>query len=265
MLSRCGEQYRQRYILGNRSAPASAMLVGSGYHKGAEMNFEQKIESYVDLPASEIVDAAVAGFEERMGEDGIALSPEEQSSGLDATKAALQRQVIGLAKVHAEQQAPEYQPTEIEVRSRIVLKGATHDLLAVTDLRDDLGRVIDLKSAAQKPVADLAHKSLQLTIYGAAYAIDYGSPARGLALDTITKTKTPKRYVQWTTRGTEDFRALTCRINTALRIIAAGAFQPCTEDSWICSPTNCGYWRQCPYVNSQSTRREKGNDQASKR
>src|SRR5580700_2286114 len=63
MFSRCGEQYRRRYIEHEIIPPGIAMAKGKGFHAGAEHNMRQKLETGVDLSVAEIVDVAVTSFE----------------------------------------------------------------------------------------------------------------------------------------------------------------------------------------------------------
>lgn len=255
MLWRCGEQYRRRYVEGERKPPGIALHIGSGLHVGAEVNFSQKIESHEDLPAADIVDAAVAGFEERFRSDGLELTEEEASVGLDETIGTAKDQLVLLAECHAKEQAPDYQPTEVEHRSRIVFPNATHDLLAITDLRDDQGRITDIKSAAKKQPKNTAHESIQLTTYAAAYQVDHGKPATEVRLDTVTKTKVPARQVLVSHRTQGDFVALLARVNSTLAALKAGVFVPASPGDWVCSQKWCGYWNTCNFVNSE--RKEK--------
>lgn len=247
MYWRCPEQYRRRYIEGERRPPGIALLVGGGMHKGAEVNFEQKIESREDLPPSEIVDAAVAGFETRVSADGFSCTDEEAGRGIKAVLGEAKDLTARLAAAHAFLQAPEYQPTEVEVATRILFPSATHDLLAITDLRDDKKRVVDLKTAAKRRPKNTAHRSTQLSIYAAAYQVDHGEPPSELRLDILTKGKESVRQVLETTRDIDDMRILASRINATLAAINAGSFPPCSPDSWICDPKWCGFWATCPY------------------
>lgn len=250
MYFNCGEAYRRRYIEGEKIPPGIALLVGSGTHRGAETNFRQKIESHVDLPTREIIEAAVAGFEaECMG--GYQLSEEEESQGQANVIGAAKDMVAGLAECHAQQQAPDYQPVAVEKKIRIPFPGASHDLLGYVDLIDDAERVTDFKTAARKKPQTAADDSVQLTIYAAAYQIETGHPPAEVRLDTLTKTKRPGRQVLVSHRGPADFQVLINRTNVMLAGVAAGIFPPAPIGHWLCSPRWCGYYRSCPYVNHE--------------
>jgi hypothetical protein len=215
------------------------------------VNFGQKIESHQDLPQSQIIEAAVAGFESAMA-DGYMLTPEEASRGSGVVLGEAKDMTARLAEAHARVQAPEYQPTEVQVWTTISLPQATHDLLGVTDLRDDRERVTDIKTASKKKPQSEADTSLQLTVYAAAFVVDKGHPPKELRLDTLTKTKMIGRQVLTTQRTERDIVALANRVNAMLASIKTGVFTPCDPGYWGCSPKWCGYFlTKCPYVNSE--------------
>lgn len=256
MAGRCLEQYRRRYVLEEVSPPGIALIQGSAFHSGAEVNFSQKIDSHRDLPANDIVEAAAAAFDERLA-GGYLLDADEAGRGEKIVLGEAKDQLVSLADCYARDQAPDYQPIAVEHFTRIVFPNATHDMLAITDLRDDQGRVVDFKTAARKPPEKDAHESIQLTIYAAAYQIDMGRPPAEVRLDTVTKTKKPARYVNRSTRTEADFRALLSRTNTMLDTIAAFVergvepWPAAPVGAWWCSERFCGYWHTCPHVNSE--------------
>jgi hypothetical protein len=250
MYWRCPEQYRRRYMEKEVIPPGIAMLQGTGIHRAAEANFKQKIESREDLPATDIIELAAVAFDtEKSG--GYMLTDEEASAGAAKILGAAKDQLIQLASVHAAEQAPDYQPVVVEHVTRIVFPNATHDLVAVTDLRDDKGRVTDLKTAARKKPQSDADSSMQLTIYAAAYRLELGEMPAEVRLDSLIKTKTPGRQVLRSTRTTADFQAMINRVNVTLDAINKGSFPPASPGSWNCSPRWCGFWATCPYVNSE--------------
>lgn len=259
MFWRCPEQYRRRYIEKELSPPGIALLQGTGLHRGAEGNFRQKIETRSDLPKSEIVDMAVAAFEEAQA-GGYSLSEEESSVGADKTLGEAKDQLVRLAEVHAQEQAPEYQPTSVEHSTRIIFPNATHDLLAVTDLRDDRDRVTDFKTAARKKPENEVHSSIQLTIYAAAFQIDVGRPPSEVRLDVLTKTKNPSRQLLRSDRTRPDFQALVNRVNVTLAAINSGNFPPASPGAWCCSPRWCGFWSTCRFVNPERSAKAQGDE-----
>jgi len=258
MYCRCGEQYRRRYLEGEKLPPGIAAVKGTGFHGGAAVNMRQKIESHCDLPKIQIVDAAVAEFEAQLHGE-IALTPEELSRGTEIVFGEAKDDLVVMAGLHASEQAPDYQPIIVEQRIRIELQNSPRDLLGVIDLADDTGRVIDFKTAAKRKTQADADDSVQLTTYAAAYHAHFGSPPSELRLDTVVRTKTKVyRDVQTTTRSGADMEALANRINVVTEAIEAGVFAPATPGAWWCSSKWCGYFHTCRYVNSQRESLEKG-------
>lgn len=253
MYWRCGEQYRRRYMEHERIPPGVARLIGKGIHGGAEVNFRQKLASYDDLPKAEIVEAAVTAFDAEVHGEGFLLSEEEASRGPAKVIGEAKDKTAQLAAVHAEQQAPEYQPVAVEQKTRILFPKATHDLLTVSDLWDDKDRVTDFKTAARKPNGKPptdADTSIQLTAYAAAFQVENGIRPAEVRLDVLTKTKTPGRHVLTSRRGPDDYQVFINRVNVTLCAINAGIFPPASPGAWQCSERWCGYSRDCPYYHS---------------
>ena len=251
MLCRCGEQYRRRYIEHETIPPGIRLLVGSGFHAGAEVNMRQKIESHTDMRPVDIADAAVAGLEERIAVDGYELTSEEASRGQAAVIGDAKAEVAALAEMHAREQAPEYQPVIVEETCRIVLPRASRDLLGVIDLADDKDRIIDWKTAGRKKPQSEVDQSLALTIYAAAFQAKTQRRPSEVRLDILTTTKKPTRQVLSGGRDQNDIRVLAARLDVVIRTIEAGIFLPANVGDWVCSPKWCGYWGTCPYVNSE--------------
>jgi hypothetical protein len=261
MLGRCGEQYRRVYEEGERLPPGISLLKGSGLHGGAEVNFRQKIETHQDLKVRDIVDAAVAAYDEELA-NGVALTPAEESRGPGLVIAEGRDDVAEMATVHAREQAPQYQPVAVEQRIELVLPGKPIvgyvDLVAARpdapERADGLRpvTVVDLKTSGKAKGQREADASTQLTVYAAA-APTLGAVAEELRLDTLvqTKTRTTRQMIQ-TTRGPEDFEALAARLNAFHAAVAAGAYVPASPLSWWCSPRWCGFFRTCPYVIGKS-------------
>jgi hypothetical protein len=248
---KCGEAYRRRYIEGERIPPNVAMLKGTGFHRGAETNFRQKIETHEDLKPSDIVDAAVSAFEAEL-EKGVELAGDDKLRGKTAVIGETKDDLVSVVTVHAKEQAPDYQPVFVEQPFTIELPESSRDLMGIIDLGDDLRRVTDLKSAGKSKSQADADNSVQLTIYAAGHHAITGNPPTEVRLDTIvtTKTKTYRNVVS-SDRGMPDFTALANRVEAVNKGIDAGVFAPATPGAWWCGPRWCGYWSTCPFVNSQ--------------
>jgi hypothetical protein len=250
MICRCGEQYRRRYGEKEIIPPGIAAIKGTGLHRGAALNFKQKIASHRDLPETEIVNASVDAFDANI-HGGFVLTPDEESAGVSRVIGRARDDVAQFARLHAAEVAPRYQPVYVEERVRIPLPGATHDLLGVIDMGDDRNRVVDHKTSGKRKNRSEVDTSIQLTVYAAGHRIITGSLPDEVRLEVMVKSKSdigPSRQVLRGTRGPEDFQSLAHRVNAVVRTIESGAFMPAVPGSWYCSATWCGYWRTCRFV-----------------
>lgn len=246
LICSCGEAYRRTYIEREKTPPGLAMLRGSAFHRAAETNMRQKIESHVDLPAKEVADIAAAAFDDSL-HGGYTLTDEEHSAGPQNTIGATRDNIVGMARLHAELQAPDYQPLFVEQKVRLALPGP-RDLVAVLDLADDEAHVVDFKTAAKSKSASEANVSTQLTIYAAAFHALTGEPAADVRLDTIVMNKVPKRQVLVSDRNERDFAALAARVNVVNQAIDAGNFMPANPTAWKCSAKWCQFYSTCRFV-----------------
>jgi len=87
MFRRCPEQFRHRYILGEKERPGEGLVIGSAFHEGLEFNYSQKIESHTDRPVVEVIqylqDVAVPKvLEEQGGAEEISWDSQDPVKGV---------------------------------------------------------------------------------------------------------------------------------------------------------------------------------------
>lgn len=250
LLLRCGEAYRRRYIENEILPPGVAMARGTAVHKAAADNYRQKIESHQDLSVNDILDAASASFDAAVAA-GVLFTPDEEA----APKVVLGRakdQAVRMARVYAEQEAPEYQPLLVEEKIRRELPG-THDLLGVLDLVDVRGVVADRKTTAKRKSQAEADRSLQLSMQASLAQSATGEWPKELRLEVLVDgTRGVERQVVRTYRDASDMAALAATLNVVADSVQKGVFLPAPEGSWQCSARWCGYYSTCPYVRRTS-------------
>lgn len=249
MLSRCGEQYRRRYMLGEKLPPGVSLLVGRAVDESVNRNLETKIRDGSLLPLDAVRDVARDSVVSTWEAEGILLTDEEEAAGAAATKGAAIDKSTKLAELHAVRIAPALSPTAVQFRWEVDVPALDLALTGVMDVREP-DAIRDTKTSGKAPGDDAAHLSEQLTMYAlAAHVLDGKIPGR-LALDFLvaTKTKTAATTLN-TTRAEADFAPLMRRVERASQIIRAGAFAPANpETDWCCSPKWCGYWHSCPLI-----------------
>lgn len=250
--TRCGEAYRRRYVEKERIPPGIALLKGSSVHKGAEINNLQKLTTHHDLKAQEIVDVAAADFDQRANKEAVTLTEEDESRGKSIVLGEALDSTVRMAGAYAEKVAPKYQPQLVESRQKIEVPEAAHDLLAILDLVDDKDAVVELKTAGKTGKQDDWDSSVQLTIQALTMVAAKGKMPSALKVEQIVDLKSGPKVVSWEThRSKPDFDALIQRYSAVSKAITTGVFTPATPGAWWCSSKFCGYWRTCPYVNSE--------------
>lgn len=254
----CGEAFRRRYIENERIPPGAAALRGGGVHKGAEMNFKQKIESKVDLPKQDIVDRAVAEFEGRMKLEGLFLDAESAAIGKDIVVGKEKDTTVRLAGLFSDEVAPVYQPTAVEEKIRIELPESPRDLLGILDLTativTDPSRgegIVDYKTSKKTKSQGEFDRSSQITLYDLSYRAKRGKAPDFLQIEQLVDLKTPKRVTNVTTRTPSDFKVAIARVNSMISGLEKGVFMPASPGAWNCSERWCGFARTCPYFNSE--------------
>lgn len=248
MFLKCGEAYRRRYIQGEKIPPGIAQHRGSAVHKGAEYNYRQKIESRLDLKADEVVDYAVAAFEDRVQIDGLLLDPLEEREGKPKILGAAKDETAKLTDLLMTQVAPKIQPVAVEETHRMALPDSSHDLLGIFDLIDDKNQIRDLKTTSKTKLQMDVDKDSQFTFYSFMYRAKFGVDPAAVVVDNLVLKKVPESITLTTHRSDADYQVLINRINTVLDAINKGVYPPAPEGSWACSPRFCGYWSDCPYV-----------------
>lgn len=260
MYFRCGEQYRRRYVLGEVVPPGVALIKGGAVHKAAEVNYAQKLASREDLPGEDLEAVAAADVSERIGKDGLLLTPEESRQGLTKVQGHLTDRAVELTRMFRKQVAPKVQPVLVEKFVRIELPARSHDILGRLDVADENGVIRDLKTSSRRKSEDEVQRSDQLAFYEAAYRQETGKSATGVAMDVLVDKRHPEVQHIETKRTDADRKAFLNRLAALLAGLQAGHFSPAPLGSWCCSPRFCGYWWTCPYVNSERSAAAEASD-----
>lgn len=257
VLNKCGQRYVFRYIEKIPEPGSLARAKGTGVHSAGQANFQQKIDSDADIPPEDFVSLAVESFDAEV-KGSLQFTREEEGIGLRRATGRQRDHTARLAGVFHSEVSPSYHPIAVEQPFAIPLPSANTTFVGVVDLVDVVNRIIDHKTGKRHKTQADVDTSLQLTSYAAAQT-RAGRPPGGVLLESLAQNKAGDvtRRTLKTTRGAEDYAALAARIAAAKRQIDAGAFGPAPEGAWWCSPSWCGYWAMCPFVNrSKATSEE---------
>lgn len=250
MAFRCGESFRRRYIENEIIPPGIAAGRGTGLHYANKVNLRQKIQTGLDLPISDIKDAARDGYVKAF-EGGVYIPkdqlPEKEkllNEGLDDS--------IRCAEVYLEKVAPEIKPKAVEEPFTIEV-GLALPLSGTIDIEQE-AKVDDLKTSSKKWAEGQIQKELQPIMYSFAhekmtgirplfkYHIliarrgKYGPTSAGYDSQEITCTD-------------RHYSALIANLNVFIEMLQKGVFTPANPTSWWCGSADwCGYFPTCPYM-----------------
>ncbi len=247
MLSFCGEQYRRRYILGEKRPPGVSLLVGRSVDDSVNANLGNKIITKELLSVEQVLDIARDTLNHEWEREEIFLDEKEKILGEKQARGNAVDKAVRLAELHATKLSPLINPTHVQRKWEIELDGYPVDLIGFIDVQEGSKAIRDTKTSGKSPAKNAADTSDQLTIYAmAAYVLDGQIPEK-LTLDYLVDLKTPKESVIETTRTVDDFKPLLARIENACIVLEKGAFVPARQDNPLCSPKWCGYALTCKY------------------
>lgn len=248
MLSRCGEQYYQRYVKGRKVPPGISMIVGRSVDESVTENLGHKLKGEDLLPVEAVADFTAERFNQEWDKSEVSLTKEEMEKGIKIVKGESLDKSVRLASLHASDMAPAINPTHLQRKMEVELTGYPYDLIGYIDIQEGDKYIRDTKTSGKTPAANIADKDDQLTIYAMmAKAIDKAIPEQ-LCLDYLVDLKTPKATTFYTSRDESDFNPMLRRIEVASIALEKGVFVPARETDWWCDQRWCGYWNTCPYI-----------------
>lgn len=245
MLSRCGEQYRRRYVEGEILPPGVALIVGGAVDSSVSENMRHKME-HDSLLALDAVGAIAADeCAMRWSAGDVILSDDEVMLGAAKVKGEAVDKSVRLARLHAKEVAPAIEPTHVQRGFEVELDGAL--LTGYMDIQERR-RVRDTKTSKRAPQANAADTSLQLGIYALAARVLDDTLPDVVQLDYLIDGRKPVSLSLASTRDDAALDAVLARVNRFVETVRAGAFQPVDPDSWVCSRQFCGYHSTCPFA-----------------
>ena len=242
---RCGEQFRRRYIEGERIPPGVAAGRGTGVHKANEVNLNQKVITGTDLKLSDLKDAARDGFVQAF-RNGIFLAKEDIPLKNKILNDNL-NDCLKLTGLYKKKVAPLIQPVEVERSFRIDV-GLDLPLAGRIDIERH-AKVDDIKTSGKKWADDRIKKEIQPIFYSYAHEKETGvRPQFNYHILKITKGGELGNQIQSIKATDDNYRALFAKFNMMIHMIRSGSFMPADPSHWMCSPRWCGFYSTCIYV-----------------
>lgn len=244
---KCGEMFRRRHLENEIIPPAIAAHIGTGLHKGAEINHRGKIATGQDEPLSVVQDAARDGYVQGIKEKRAYFPPEDLPSARVAAEAGID-ETVSLATLYYQEVAPHIIPVLVEERVEIEVPELIPTISGTVDVVDADNRLIDLKTASRVWPVGRAEHSHQATIYHKLVEAATGRPPAEIKFEILIKGGKGRHQTIRTSRTEADFRALVSRLQIMMRMITAGIFPPASAGAWVCAPRYCGYFYTCPHI-----------------
>lgn len=247
MLSKCGEQYRRRYVDKDIIPPGVAAVVGKATDRSVNQNLEHKIATKELLPLEQVADTARDVLNQEW-QSGVVLADEEVGRGVKVVKGEAVDKAVRLSLLHAKQTAPIIEPTHVQRKWTVEITGYPMDLFGYIDVQEGTSSVRDTKTAGKTPNANAADQSDQLTGYALAVRVLDGKAPEKVVLDYLIDNKMPVAKSFESTRDADDFAALLHRVEVAIVALEKGVFIPARQTDWWCSARWCGYHATCRFV-----------------
>lgn len=245
---RCPEQWRRRYILGERKPPGIALIEGTSHHASMESDNKEKLHKGKQLKAAKLTDIFVTRFrEERKQSEEYHAAAKLKLEWAEETE----DNIIARAKILHLQYADKYSklvvPAEVEEPFSATMPEHFSEKkpLRVHGQIDVLSSTVvyDYKTSAKAKSQQDLDNNLQLTLYS------WAKKKSKVAWIALVKTKEP--YVQmiesvrtpgqWAWGLKVVARAVDGIRRGSFPLTNPGAFPP----PWWCSEKFCGYFSTC--------------------
>ncbi len=247
MWSRCGVQYFYRYRKGLKVPPASALTQGISCDVAINVNYEQKIKSWEDLPQDDVKDAYVTEFDKRK---------QDTDWQKDEKPEDMRAHGIKIVETFRADVAPNIQPVSVQEKLWVPFEGFPVDLVGVIDVtaladkeKPDGPIIIrDNKTTAKSPpsTGGFANEAdrLQLALYSLGNRAKTGKIEAGVAVDYLVKLKEPKAVTVEDVITESDHRFALQLIGRVVDAIEKSVFVP-NRTGFMCNKRHCGYHMRC--------------------
>jgi len=249
----CGEQFRRRYLEGERLLPGVAATVGTAVDRTVHADLAEKMAGRELLDDLAVADLAFENLAGAWDKYGVTLAAEDAIAGPAKVKGAAIDKSIRLAQLHHRRVAPTVMPTHLHQKFVLDFNGYDFQLAGEIDIRE-VDTIRDVKTAGKSPDAGAAERSLQLDAYALAVQAETGHPPRRGVLDFLVDTKLLQVVQPERSFEKADFGPFLARLQVAEKARQKGVFVPARPDdgagrvNWRCTPKWCGYFQTCRYA-----------------
>ena len=247
MFFRCGEQFRRRYIEGEKIPPGISLIIGIATDESVTANLANVIQHEEFLPIEAVRDFARDSVENQFNADEVMLDEDERKEGKKKIKGRAIDSAVNLSVLHYKEAAPAIKPVAVQKQWVIEADGFPFDIAGTMDVQEKDFSIRDTKTSSKTPPKSVADTSDQLTMYAlASWVIDKQMPPK-VVLDYLIDLKNRKYKSFESVRTKKDFEYMLNRIEVFAEALEKEIFLPANSDNWICNPRWCGYALSCKY------------------
>lgn len=246
--ARCPEQFRRRYMLGEKTRPGSALIWGSADDFAHTTNFEQKIASHEDISEADVTLAFAEGFDQAVERDG---GTNEVDWG-NSKPGDLKDAGVALVGAYHRTVSPTVQPIAVQRSVEFQIEGIGVPIIGRIDLEtaDELN---EWKVASRAETKPKPQWRTQGRIYQAATGkpLSWHVKARTKTPAVLTPETTPGLLLPYSERGVAaTMERMQKMVGQLLHLIATlGPDQPwpthAPDYGWACD--YCGYRPTCTW------------------
>lgn len=251
MYLKCSLSWYWRYSEGIVVPPKGLLTQSRCIHTAVETNFKQKIDTFLDLPTSDVLDDFSTEFDERKH-----LTVWQK----DEKPSAFKDEGVSLLAGYHTKISPAIQPSHVEYKFELNFENFDISFVGRMDLIHN-AIISDNKCSGKSPsvIAKEADSSLQLTAYALAYRAIFHSPEAGLSIIALLRPKaSSKKLIDWknpkadkpksgkvetfsTTRDQKSIDRYLKLMAHVANAIENDIYFPRDPNSWECSSQYCGY------------------------
>jgi len=248
MWLRCGEQYRQRYVLGKKEPPAVAMAEGIAQHAAMEADNREKLDHGKTLPTSQLTAIFAGHFDKTITEFEEACDSLKTTLdwGGEDRDAILLRGKKHLDKFAAEVTAKIEPESAEEPFIREVPAGEHGESFRLAGQVDFTTKSLvgDYKVSSRAKSDRDIREDLQLTLYS------WVRKKHRVQFVNFVKAKDPWIQLIDHERTPNDWAWSLEVVSRVVKSIRAGHFPLVNTTQyivppWWCSADRCGYWADC--------------------
>lgn len=242
---RCGRQWMYAYAMGIKAPPSLRASRGIAVHSAVEVNMRQKMDTHVDLPKADVLDAFASSYDEVIA-DGYEARPDE-------TAGSVKDSGVQLTALYHDTVAPKIQPVMVEEPISFDISGQVWT--GQIDLAEDepinlwgepeMGlHLRDTKTSSSSPRPE--QYALNMTGYGIGAQVKTGRKIAKVSFDYLVATQRPKYVpIEQGPLTDEQIRSFAWLVEDVATQIKRGAF-PANgiNNPGVCDW--CGYRAHCP-------------------